>query len=714
MNKSIVSLGERARCVSSEFGSKAETLAELSAKGFRVPDGFCLGEGIYREFLSANNLGETISLELGRKRYEDMRWEEMWDASLRIRNFFLKAGFPEKMKEGILGAFRRYLPGAPVVIRSSSLSEDGAVSSFAGIHESFVNISEEANILKHIKLVWASLFSDAALAYRKELGLDAAESAMCVIIQRMIPGKKSGVAFGVNPQNPGQAVIECVSGLNKGLVDGDVEPDRWILDRHEGTALDYRKGGRGRYVIPSEEGVQFTEEPPESSRPEALNPDEIGEIFSALKELEEIFGSPQDMEWTYSGRELYLLQSRPVTGVKKDSSGDRRSFDLSLRRSFENLKALGSRIENELIPGMISQAEELMKKDLSGLSNEELAEEIKLRRQLLEKWNGIYRDDFIPFAHGARLFGEVYNNSVSPEDPYEFLEIISGSPMKSIERNKFLLEVSSRLTSSGDKDLENDIDFFIDNFGVMLPESGDPAKDRENVLSLLKKLAHAPKKDFEPGSGNREKLTSKFLESFPESEKNFAEELLDLAVKSYRLRDDDNIYLGRIEQQLERAMLESRGRLGEKCEKNNACENYEELILALSDPDYTPGETVSGDEKTPAKVVVRARRMRGQSAGKGIARGKARVVKDKADLFALQEGEILVCDSIDPNMTFVIPLAAAIVERRGGMLIHGAIVAREYGLPCVTGIAGATELIRTGDDITVDGYFGLVIRHNSD
>ena len=64
--------------------------------------------------------------------------------------------------------------------------------------------------------------------------------------------------------------------------------------------------------------------------------------------------------------------------------------------------------------------------------------------------------------------------------------------------------------------------------------------------------------------------------------------------------------------------------------------------------------------------------------------------------------------AVDPNMTFVVPLAADVVERRGGMLIHGAIIAREYGLPCVTGIPDATTLIRTGDQITVDGFLGIV------
>jgi pyruvate,water dikinase len=92
-----------------------------------------------------------------------------------------------------------------------------------------------------------------------------------------------------------------------------------------------------------------------------------------------------------------------------------------------------------------------------------------------------------------------------------------------------------------------------------------------------------------------------------------------------------------------------------------------------------------------------------------MAFGKARVVLDASDLFNFKSGEILVCDAVDPNMTFVVPLAAGIVERRGGMLIHGAIIAREYGIPCVTGVADATKLIRTGDRITVDGFLGIVI-----
>ena len=117
----------------------------------------------------------------------------------------------------------------------------------------------------------------------------------------------------------------------------------------------------------------------------------------------------------------------------------------------------------------------------------------------------------------------------------------------------------------------------------------------------------------------------------------------------------------------------------------------------------------SSSEKNMELDGVKARQIVGQPAGPGIATGKARVILDASSLFDFKSGEILVCDAVEPNMTFVVPLCAGIVERRGGMLIHGAIIAREYGLPCVTGVPNATTLIRTGDPLTVDGYLGIVI-----
>jgi pyruvate,water dikinase len=132
------------------------------------------------------------------------------------------------------------------------------------------------------------------------------------------------------------------------------------------------------------------------------------------------------------------------------------------------------------------------------------------------------------------------------------------------------------------------------------------------------------------------------------------------------------------------------------------------VIAALRDPTFTPKPAGPVQERR-REFQLEPRQLTGQPAGPGVATGKARVIRGRGDLFEFKADEVLVCDAIDPNMTFVVPLVAAIVERRGGMLIHGAIIAREYGRPCVTGVPDAVDLIQTGDRVTVDGYLGIVV-----
>lgn len=119
-----------------------------------------------------------------------------------------------------------------MVIRSSAPGEDGSTLSLAGLHESYLNVSGIDEVLKKIKKVWASLWSDRAILYRQELGLEDARSTIAVVIQEFIEGESSGVVFSRSPLNETQLIIEAVYGLNQGLVEGDVVPDRWILDRN--------------------------------------------------------------------------------------------------------------------------------------------------------------------------------------------------------------------------------------------------------------------------------------------------------------------------------------------------------------------------------------------------------------------------------------------------------------------------------------------------
>ncbi len=718
----LLSLDQITPVLRPQIGGKASALAQLARQGFPVPRACCLPVQVYNTYVDATGLRERILMELNRKDFQEMRWEEIWDAALRIRNMFLTTPLPAEMAAALTAELQGFFGTAAVVVRSSAPGEDSAQASFAGLHESFVNVRGGEAIVQYILLVWASLWSDAALLYRQELGLDVAASAMAVVIQELVAGECSGVAFSRNPNDETQTVIEAVYGLNQGLVDGVVEPDRWLIDRQNRRLTHVPPSSRPAAFQPEGETVVLRDLEPRQSAVPPLTEAQVWEIFTLAQQSEAAFGSPQDVEWTIRQGQIYVLQSRPITTVATEDK-DQRPWYLSLHRSFENLKVLRRRIADELLPAMTAAAEALQQEELTSLTEAELAAAIRHRQEIYSHWVAVYWRDFIPFAHGMRLFGQLYNDAVRPADPYEFMILLAGAPLASLERNRRLATLAEQVRQDRDlaakvrhrefdalpSEFKEALDEFLARFGdLSCPATGGQCQQGpEAILRLVGIMAdQPPRPPAQPESAAT--LTKAFLDQFSGQKRQEAAEILELAQASYRLRDDDNLYLGRIEAQKTAAVNEARRRLQGRGLDLPADLPAEEILKALLDPTYTP-QLPEKSEGTATAVIEQARQLIGQPAGPGLARGPARVIQAFPDLADFHHGEILVCDAVDPNMTFVIPLAAAVVERRGGMLIHGAIIAREYGLPCVTGVPDATRLIHTGDTITVDGYLGMVI-----
>jgi len=701
-------------------GGKGYALARMARQGLPVPAALLITAEAYRHYIRGTGIGEAIALEINRKIAGEMRWEEMWDAALRIRNLFLRTPLPGGLRDGLARAIEESFRGVAVVVRSSAPGEDSATASFAGLHESFVNVRGTEAILDHIRLVWASLWSDAALLYRRELGLDIATSTMAVIVQEIVAGDRSGVAFSVSPGEPSRSVIEAVHGLNQGLVDGSVEPDRWVLDRSSGRILTHRPATREKAVYAADSGVDVRPLPAALAGTPPLAPEEVHLVFRTVLDVEQFFGSPQDMEWTIRSGSLYILQARPVTAGGPD--GDQRAWYLTLRRSLENLKALRQEVEGRWIPAMTSDARALAGVDPAALSDEGLAAEIERRRSLLDKWTGVYYAHFIPLAHGIRLFGQAYNDALRPADPYEFMDLLGGTEMISLERNRLLARMAGRIRENPqlaqslrqgaragvDGAFDADVETFSRTFGDLGCGTDRCFSGHDALFGLLLRMAEAPPVRERFDAGEIEARREAFLSCFAGEARQRAAEILDLGRASYRLRDNDNIHLGKIEGALLAAVDEGKRRLGRTLGGAASALSAEETARALRDPAWRPQGAIPQREGKGPDSALRARQLRGQPAGPGVARGPARVITGPGDLLEIRAGEILVCDAIDPNMTFAVPLAAGIVERRGGMLIHGAIIAREYGIPCVTGIPGAAELIRTGDRVSVDGWLGIV------
>lgn len=721
--KLALSLHEITRRDRSRVGGKGFALAEMQRSGMQVPEALCISTDAYQDYLSSTGLREQMHMELYRKPFDEMRWEEIWDTALRIRNMFIKTPMHSRLQEQLRTLLAPRFSERPVSVRSSAPGEDTSKTSFAGLHESFVNIRGLNSILDHVRLVWASLWSDRALLYRQELGLDVEKSTMAVVVQEMVLGERSGVAFGMSPIHEGQSVIEAVFGLNQGLVDGTLEPDRWILDRNSGRILSHHAALREKILVPVPQGVRLESLPRKLHNRAPLRNSDVNEIYGLVMNAEAIFGSPQDVEWTYSREILHALQSRPIT-TKAPSSEDQRPWYLSLHRSFDNLRSLRTQIETELIPRMEKEAHELSLMDLSALPDSALAQEIRRRRQIHNTWIKIYWHDCIPFAHGMRLFGKIYNDIMKPEDPFQFMTLLRSPDMVSVRRNQMLEELSGLIREdpgnkacilAGNQDackpeVKQLLERIMDQFGDLAWENGRLGQDPGRLLRLVLQMPSRAANGNDLKAQQPRELDEAFLSRFEEGQQPYALELLDLARASYRLRDDDNIFMGKIEGQILAAVAEANRRIAERPVTDSKIPETDDLLRAVrSEASFQTPNRKAEPSVSKGGFSLKSRQILGQPAGPGMAVGKARVVLDASDLFSFQSGEILVCDAVDPAMTFVVPLASGIVERRGGMLIHGAIIAREYGIPCVTGVPDAVNQIRTGDFITVDGYLGIVI-----
>lgn len=716
----LLSLKDAAHDSPYAMGNKALSLARLTEHDFLVPDGYCLPVHVYKSFLDQTGLESFINMELRRKDFKKMRWEEVWDTSLRIRNHFLTRPWPEELRSNLIAD----LENGPclwrfVAVRSSAPGEDSANFSFAGLHESRIMVSGVEAILNSIRIVWASLWSDGALLYRQELGLDPNESSMAILFQQMILGDFSGILFSQGPQDLNHMTIESVWGLNQSLVDGSLEPDRVQVNRHDGSLAIQNRVNHELALQLDGQNVSLMPLTKDKVGQSPLTPEYCNQLYELAKKVEDFFRCPVDVEWTVQNNKLFLLQARPITSKNLSDPEDERPWYLSLHRSLENLESLRFDIEHHVLPGMEKDALAMSRQTLTNLSDTQLVKEFHDRCQVLGKWLDAYKEKCIPMAHGIRLFGQFYNDYLRPSDPYEFLDLLRNEDLLAIRRNQDILTIVEELRH--DRKLferlkqgqpippESVVAKKISSFKEEFSGIQWVFQDGYDFLQWLMKLAEGPYDMLlMPKIAGCKRS---FLEEIPNASQNLARQLLDLARSSYKLRDNDNIYLGKVRACVVSAANEIRKRL----EKNHD----EFLQKALEENNYKDGLFESRGkqhESTQPNMPVnaKARQLIGQPAGPGVNSGQARIIGKGADFKDFQRGEVLVCSAIEPNMTFVIPLASAIIEQRGGMLIHGAIIAREYGIPCVTGIDQATHLIKSGDKLTVDGYLGIVTVDCSD
>ena len=716
-------------------GGKAAKLGRLTHAGFRVPRGFCLTTWAYEAFVEDSKITAAIGMELGRKSMDDMRWEEIWDAALRIRATFLAQPVSDLLRKSLAEALRGFKASTPLAVRSSAIGEDSAGCSFAGLHESIIGVRGKRALEDAVRLVWASLWSDAALLYRKELALDPAQSRMAVLVQEMVDADRSGVAFARDPRDlrKERAIIEAVPGPCNLLVDGTVDPDRWEIDRETNRVITWLPGQReDEYETP------------------LLAPRDLEVILENLLSIERLFHWPPDMEWTGRSASLTLLQARPITTAPPDTD-DKRNWYLTLRPGDARLKQLRERVVKQLIPELEAEGEALAAEKLDLLDDWQLADALEKRSETVAKWKQIYWDEFIPFAHGVRRLATYFNDAVQPEDPYEFVGLLRGQPLLAAQRNQAIGELAQQLASNDA--LRNAInnllerhagalqwpdtcealtraavgaESFVRGFEDLIERFFDIAYDHqrlhdetESLLRNLLELCRRP--DSLEGGGSVPvdvaSLEQRVLDAVGPERHAEAIDIIATARVSWKLRDDDNLLVSRLESQLLRAIEVAASRLRTRGILTGAgqpkrehfgllaralrAESADSIAFEISDQPLDAEPSTRSMGETPRQLI-------GQPASPGVGSGLVRCIRGRDDLSKFRRSEVIVCDAIQPTMTHLVPLASAIVERRGGMLIHGAIIARELGIPCVNGVRDAAELLADGDFVTVDGHLGIV------
>ena len=292
-------------------GGKGANLAKLLQAGFNVKNGFVILTNAYQEFVADNGLVNSIGKLLAD--CDPSKPKSLEASSLEIRHFFTSAKLPEPLASRILTAYQEL--GRPAVaVRSSATSEDLPEASFAGQQDTYLNIICEEELLKAVLRCWGSLWTERAIRYRRQNHIPQSTSSMAVVIQEMAASQASGVLFSANPLTGlrSEVVIDATLGLGEALVSGQVEPDHFIVDTLSGKVISRSIGSKEIIIRPQTKGgVQKVKNSETDSQ--TLPDEKIIELANLGREVERLFGAPQDIEWAASDNELFLLQSRPIT-----------------------------------------------------------------------------------------------------------------------------------------------------------------------------------------------------------------------------------------------------------------------------------------------------------------------------------------------------------------------------------------------------------------
>lgn len=653
-------------------------------------------------------------------------------------------------------------PAQPLVVRSSAIGEDSASASAAGIYKSILNVRSREGLKDAIALCLEAYNTQAAMEYRQDFGVG--ENSMCLLIQKQIAGVFSGVAFSRDPiaQQGDAVLIEALPGNANQIVSGKFTPQTYYV------------AGTGEVEIRSNNTAQ-------ADVPTSL----IQEVARIARELEAKFQEvPQDIEWTYDGETLWILQSRPVTTL---------------------LPIWTRKIAAEVIPGIIHPLTWSINRPLTcGVWGDIFSLVLGKRAEGLD-FNSTATLHYSRAYFNASLLGEIFLRMGLPAKSLEFLtrgEKFSKPPMKSTIANvPGLLRLLKREISLKADFAKDDRAYFtptLDELAAQKLDNLNPSQiwDRINkIRQVLKKATYysimsplsfairqgiwktpdseldrsqtpevASMRELAEVSGSEagfdrwlakygylsqvgtdiavptwkedpqvvKQLLSQLsstsrLDAPKAKKKNTVQARLDLKgrvteIYSKLLAELRWCFVALEARWLDRGLLSTKGDIfflkvaeierviaGESLDLTGLVVQRRSQYLADSEITNIPYLFYGNSPPTPQYFApsIQVQQLQGIGASPGIARGRVKVARSLQQM-EVDDQTILVVPYTDSGWSPLLSKVGGIIAEVGGRLSHGAIVAREYGIPAVMDIPHATDILEDGQIVSIDGQTGWV------
>lgn len=795
-------LGEPASLDATTVGGKTANLGRL-ATSFRVPPGFCLDVRAFDELRPAVD-GDAAA----RARLRELVAASYADLARRV-------GEPEPR----------------VAVRSSAIGEDSGDASFAGQHETVLDVGGVDAIVDALLECWRSVSSERVAAYRKERGI-AGTPRMAVLVQLMVPADASAIAFSADPVSGARdvVVVNAARGLGDAIASGTITPDSYTVRKSDMT-------------------IASRSEADGASLPDR----DIAAIARLAVQLETVMGGPVDVECALRRGELHLLQCRPITTLvdefpitwddpedakltwtREDSHFDlvlgplaiefiTNGPDAGIRQVGKEMEApsltrhvpfngrfyvsskpliapeaipaaltawsgrrralartLRARWDAEYLPELLSHYEWMRTIDPANTSGSEAAtawEEMWRRQRRIWTIHFYVTGSAYPVMEE---FAQAYEQLVGGKGG-EALAITSGlaPSLQELERDLHALanaarrapEIAAAITSGegsphalaklpGGPLFAGALDEFLARHGDIGQEtlslesaawSDDPAK----ILSILRQrlaevgedpdIRHTRVRERADDLKRRARAT---LAERPDDLARF-EELLAAVTTAGPLTEEHNYWIDRLAQAHARRVSVA---YGGRLVRDGALRAADEIFLLyvpevaavlreprpLADliaervrevrrwrklespkhlgtppsapPPVTPGVSLERVDFEYRVTQDDRYTLKGVAASAGTGSGAARLITTEAEFPKMRRGDVLVCRQSTVSWVPLFTMASAIVTELGGSLTHAAVVAREFGVPCVVAVGGALSTLTDGEPLEVDGSAGTVRR----